>query len=136
VVIGATNRPQELDDAVRRRLEKRIYIPLPDRRGRLSLLNHLLSSSGTKVSLSSDDLAAIAKAAHGYSGADLAALCREAAMQPLRELGPRVKHVKAGDVRPVNVTDFGTAFSSVKPSVDASQIAELEAWTRQYGTVG
>jgi spastin len=57
VVIGATNRPQELDDAVRRRLVKRIYIPLPDGEGRGAIIQHLLTGAqagGSKVSLSGE----------------------------------------------------------------------------------
>ena len=136
VVIGATNRPQELDDAVRRRLEKRIYIHLPDNRGRASLLRHVLASGKTRVKLLEFEVDAIAKATEGFSGADLTALCREAAMQPLRELGHRVKDVSAAAIRPVDIQDFSDALVNVKPSVDTSQLDAFESWTRQFGTAG
>ena len=66
----------------------------------------------------------------------IAAVCVCVCVCVCVQLGARVQHVKAGDVRPVNVRDFAEAFRAVKPSVDASQIADLETWTRQYGTVG
>jgi len=137
VVIGATNRPQELDDAVRRRLEKRIYIPLPDTRGRAALLGHVLKDGNARTALRTEDVQEIAHATHGYSGADLTALCREAAMQPLREIGQRMlASIRAEDVRPVTIGDFAHAMVVVKPSTDKSQIAEFDSWTRKFGTAG
>lgn len=102
VVIGATNRPAELDDAVRRRLTKRVYVPLPDAAGRAAVLKHLLQGQqGTATArLSDKELACVVRATEGYSASDLAALCKEAAMAPVRELGARIAHVAANQVRP------------------------------------
>jgi SpoVK/Ycf46/Vps4 family AAA+-type ATPase len=66
----------------RRRLVKRIYIPMPDAEGRRSLLKHTLEDQPMK--LSATDLERLVQVTEGYSGSDLAALCREAAMQPIR----------------------------------------------------
>lgn len=73
VVVGATNRPHELDDAVRRRLVKRIYIPLPTAEGRTAILSHLLK--GQAAALSRADVDKIVRATEGYSASDLTALC-------------------------------------------------------------
>jgi spastin len=96
IVIGATNKPQELDDAVLRRLVKRIYIPLPDSNARSLLLKHKLK--GQQFSLPSADLDRLVKETEGYSGSDLQALCEEAAMMPIRELGTNVLTVEANQV--------------------------------------
>ncbi|KAK9854445.1 hypothetical protein WJX84_002385 [Apatococcus fuscideae] len=80
VVIGATNRPQELDDAVRRRLVKRVYIPLPDLATREAMLKATLQDQpNLRLQLCQGELHQIVQATQGYSGSDLAALCREAA---------------------------------------------------------
>lgn len=132
VVIGATNRPQELDDAVRRRLVKRIYIPMPDAEGRRSLLKHTLEDQPMK--LSATDLERLVQVTEGYSGSDLAALCREAAMQPIRELGSRVTDVPAHKIRPMRISDFQAAMNSIRPSVSQNQMRGFEEWTREYGS--
>ncbi|KAJ1426787.1 P-loop containing nucleoside triphosphate hydrolase [Sesbania bispinosa] len=93
IVIGATNKPQELDDAVLRRLVKRIYIPLPDENVRKLLLKNKLK--GQAFSLPNRDLEMLVKETEGYSGSDLQALCEEAAMMPIRELGSNILTVKA-----------------------------------------
>lgn len=83
VVLGASNLPWELDEAFRRRFEKRIYIPLPSFEDRRALFQICLKG----LALASDvDLAALAKESDGYSGADIANVCRDAAMQPMRKL--------------------------------------------------
>jgi len=82
---GATNRPEDLDEAARRRLVKRIYVPLPEEEGRLQLIKNLLKRQ--RSSLSDRDLKDLAKLADGYSASDLTALCKESALEPLRELG-------------------------------------------------
>ena len=66
----------------RRRLVKRIYIPMPDEHARHALLKHTLQGQPNK--LRAADFARLVAATEGYSASDLAALCREAAMQPLR----------------------------------------------------
>jgi katanin p60 ATPase-containing subunit A1 len=73
MILGATNHPWDLDDAMRRRLEKRIYIPLPDTETRQQLLKINL----TKVPLANDvDLNVIAEKLADYSGSDITSVCR------------------------------------------------------------
>ena len=66
VIIGATNRPQELDDAARRRLVKRLYVPLPDRDSRLSMLKNLLKNNRNSMGASDFDI--VADRTDGFSG--------------------------------------------------------------------
>ncbi len=87
VVIGATNRPNALDPAIRRpgRFDREIELNIPNRNGRLEILQ--IHTRG--MPLNEDvDLEKIADLAHGYAGADLAALCKEAAMHALRRILP------------------------------------------------
>lgn len=73
MVLGATNHPWDLDDAMRRRLEKRIYIPLPDMETRQQLLGINLKD----VPLHDDvNLESIAQKLDGYSGSDITSVCR------------------------------------------------------------
>lgn len=73
MVLAATNFPWDIDEALRRRLEKRIYIPLPTQEGREALLGINLR----EVKLDPEvDLRAIAKKLDGYSGADITNVCR------------------------------------------------------------
>uniref|UniRef100_M4BIB3 microtubule-severing ATPase n=1 Tax=Hyaloperonospora arabidopsidis (strain Emoy2) TaxID=559515 RepID=M4BIB3_HYAAE len=131
LVMGATNLPQELDEAIIRRLEKRIYVPLPDASSREGLFRHLLGSQ--KFSLSSKEINRIVKSTEGYSGSDLKAVCKDAALGPIRELGAKVASVKAEDVRGINASDFQVALKRVRPSVSANTIEALIAWNEQYG---
>ena len=81
MVLAATNRPFDLDEALRRRLEKRVYIPLPNEGG----LKQLFDINLKGMKLADDvDLDAMVKKVKGYSGADISNVCRDAAMMPLR----------------------------------------------------
>ncbi|CEG47722.1 spastin and fidgetin-like protein [Plasmopara halstedii] len=131
LVMGATNLPQELDEAIIRRLEKRIYVPLPGPSSREGLIRHLLRSQ--KSSLSSNDFRYIVKATEGYSGSDLKAVCKDAALGPIRELGEKVADVKAEDVRGIIASDFRVALTRVRPSVSARTIDDLIAWNERFG---
>lgn len=84
LVIGATNRPQDLDEAARRRFVKRLYIPLPDDETRYSLLSLLLKKN--ENSISEENLRDLTERSKGYSCADIHNLCREAAMGPIRDI--------------------------------------------------
>ncbi|KAF7825983.1 spastin [Senna tora] len=132
IVIGATNKPQELDDAVLRRLVKRIYIPLPDENVRRLLLKHKLK--GQAFSLPSRDLERLVKETEGYSGSDLQALCEEAAMMPIRELGSDILRVEANQVRGLRYEDFKNAMAVIRPSLNKSKWQELERWNEEFGS--
>jgi katanin p60 ATPase-containing subunit A1 len=80
-VLAATNRPWDLDEAIRRRLEKRVYIPLPTGAGRKKLLE--INLRGMPL-LDDVDYDVLVSKTEGYSGCDLASVCREAAMMPMR----------------------------------------------------
>eukprot|EP01016_Furgasonia_blochmanni_P046790 TRINITY_DN6795_c0_g1_i2.p1 TRINITY_DN6795_c0_g1~~TRINITY_DN6795_c0_g1_i2.p1 ORF type:complete len:446 (+),score=98.00 TRINITY_DN6795_c0_g1_i2:146-1483(+) len=83
LVLGATNLPWALDPAIRRRFEKRIYIPLPDETARKFMFQHCLKD--TPNSLTDPDFAELAKRSEGYSGADISILVRDAVMEPVRK---------------------------------------------------
>lgn len=83
LIVAATNLPWALDPAMRRRFEKRIYIPLPDKEARISLIKSKIK--GAYVDLTDRDIASIADKTNYFSGADIAILVRDALMQPIRE---------------------------------------------------
>jgi fidgetin-like protein 1 len=88
LVLAATNRPGDLDEACLRRLTRRIYMPLPDKPARLAFItskfNH--ESNGIKHSLSAEDFDRLATMTEGYSMADLSTLVKEIAMMAIREM--------------------------------------------------
>lgn len=133
LVIGATNRPQELDEAARRRFVKRLYIPLPDFDGRLQLVKNLISSE--KHELTDEDFVAIANSSKGYSGADIKILCSEASLGPIRSIDKTlIEHISSQDVRPLQKIDFDNAFSRVKSSVSDKDLETLVTWDVTYGS--
>ena len=132
VIMGATNRPQELDDAVLRRLVKRVYIPLPDTEARLYLIQRLLKTVPSDPGCEET----IATATDGYSGSDLAALCREAAWEPIRSLGSALRDIDEGDVRPVAQSDFEAAMRVIRPSVSPGDLRGYEEWNKLFGASG
>ncbi|XP_068458687.1 vacuolar protein sorting-associated protein 4A [Clinocottus analis] len=84
LVLGATNIPWVLDAAIRRRFEKRIYIPLPEEPARSQMFR--LHLGNTPHSLSEPDLRQLAHKTEGYSGADISIIVRDALMQPVRKV--------------------------------------------------
>ncbi|XP_053715197.1 vacuolar protein sorting-associated protein 4B-like [Synchiropus splendidus] len=84
LVLGATNIPWTLDSAIRRRFEKRIYIPLPEEHARAYMFK--LNLGSTPSSLMDDDFVALGKKTDGYSGADISIIVRDALMQPVRKV--------------------------------------------------
>ncbi|KAJ2553093.1 Fidgetin-like protein 1 [Coemansia sp. RSA 1933] len=131
VLLGATNRPQELDEAARRRFPKRLYVPLPDHEGRRTIVRNLLLRT-QKCSLSEDQLESVCRDTAGYSGADMATLCREAAYGPLRHITDFAT-ASEDDVRPIAFDDFEYALTQVRPSVSDRDLEIHIAFNRQYG---
>lgn len=157
LIMGATNIPWEIDEAVLRRLAKRVYVPLPDAAARRALILRLFSKHGGAsaaptaetesafsfvkrvAGLSGDgeeaDLQRVLAATDGYSGSDLSALCHEAAMLPIRELGlEALRTVRAEAVRPLRLADLLLATGAIKPSVSPGSLAAYSKWADQYGT--
>jgi katanin p60 ATPase-containing subunit A1 len=130
IVIAATNRPWDLDEAIRRRLEKRVYIPLPTPGARKSLFEINLKG----ISLSPDiNFDLLVEKTEGYSGADLTNVCREASMMPLRD---RLMMLTDGNIenlknkqdeitRPLTMDDFLEAVNNVCKSVNKEQLDEF-----------
>ncbi|KAJ3326011.1 hypothetical protein HDV06_002396 [Boothiomyces sp. JEL0866] len=134
LLLAASNRPQELDQAALRRMVKRIYIPLPELSTRKALISHLLK--GTTHSLSGNEINYLAKALDGYSASDITALAKEAALGPIRGLGRKLMTVDSDEIRPINYTDFQNAMKIIRPSVSPSYLKEIEQWNKEKGVVG
>ncbi|KAM5157241.1 fidgetin-like protein 1 isoform 2-T2 [Mantella aurantiaca] len=132
LVVGATNRPQEIDEAARRRLVKRLYIPLPEESARKQIVVSLMSRE--HCSLTEQDVASIVLQADGFSGADMTQLCREAALGPIRSIQAMdIATITAEQVRPISFIDFQNAFQVVKPSVSKKDLELYENWNKTFG---
>ena len=140
MVLATSNCPWDLDEAMRRRLEKRIFIPLPDSPARLELFNICLRD----IPLSDDvDIYALSSTiSEGYSGADIHLVCREAAMMPMRRLLSILQPVEMQAMRQngqllipkVIMDDFSQAFQNTRPSVAQETSLRYETWEREYGS--
>ncbi|XP_050438883.1 vacuolar protein sorting-associated protein 4-like [Adelges cooleyi] len=117
LVLGATNIPWVLDAAIRRRFEKRIYIPLPAEHARLEMLKQNLGN--TYHRLTEKDLKQLAAKTEGYSGADISIVVRDALMQPVRKVQTATHFKKVsgrGRTNPkVRVNDLLTPCSPTSP---------------------
>lgn len=137
LVMGATNRPQEIDEAARRRFSKRIYIPLPERETRKKLLSHLLERQSNHCSISSKEMQELVQLTEGYSGSDLTALAKEAAMGPIRDLEEEdLLSIKVDSVRSISMVDFRRALKIIKSSVSPSSLEVLTKWRDEFGMSG
>ncbi|KAF6173672.1 hypothetical protein GIB67_023031 [Kingdonia uniflora] len=150
LVLAATNRPFDLDEAVIRRLPRRLMVKLPDAANREKILRVILA----KEEMASDvDLEAVANMSDGYSGSDLKNLCVTAAHCPIREILEKEKKEKisalaenrslpplhsSADIRPLNMADLKFAHDQVCASVssESSNINELTQWNELYGEGG
>uniref|UniRef100_A0A4W2IIV8 microtubule-severing ATPase n=1 Tax=Bos indicus x Bos taurus TaxID=30522 RepID=A0A4W2IIV8_BOBOX len=132
LVMGATNRPQELDEAVLRRFTKRVYVSLPNEETRLLLLKNLLCKQGSP--LTQKELAQLARMTNGYSGSDLTALAKDAALGPIRELKPeQVKNMSASEMRNIRLSDFTESLKKIKRSVSPQTLEAYIRWNKDFG---
>lgn len=132
LVVGATNRPQEIDEAARRRLVKRLYIPLPEASARKQIVTRLMSKEHS--CLSEEEIELIVKQSDGFSGADMTQLCREASLGPIRSLQSMdITTIMPEQVRPIAFVDFESAFGTVRPSVSSKDLELYETWNRTFG---
>lgn len=127
IVIGATNMPDLVDPALRRpgRFDREIPIPVPDRTDRLEIIRIHTRGMALAPGL---DLEKIAELTHGFVGADLANLCREAGMKALRRLVRRSAPEGEGDVDPgllITSQDFLEALKGIEPSAMREFFSEI-----------
>ncbi|KAJ3683726.1 hypothetical protein LUZ60_013953 [Juncus effusus] len=150
LVLAATNRPFDLDEAVIRRLPRRLMVNLPEAPNREKILRVILA----KEDLDEDvDFEALANMTEGYSGSDLKNLCVTAAHCPIREILEKEKKEKTlaeaenrpvpklhdtSDLRALSMKDFKFAHDQVSASVstDSTNMNELTQWNELYGEGG
>ncbi|KAK1805539.1 hypothetical protein P4O66_019843 [Electrophorus voltai] len=137
MVLAATNFPWDIDEALRRRLEKRIYIPLPSAKGRVELLKINLK----ELDLADDvDMDKIAEQMEGYSGADITNVCRDASLMAMRRriegLTPEeIRNISRDEMHmPTTMEDFQTALKKVSKSVSAADLEKYEKWIAEFGS--
>ncbi|XP_017890071.1 spastin isoform X2 [Ceratina calcarata] len=134
LVMAATNRPQELDEAALRRFTKRVYVTLPDLRTRITLLKRLLAKHNDP--LTTIELNEMAVLTEGYSGSDLTGLAKDAALGPIRELNlDQVKELDLNSVRNITMQDFRDSLKRIRRSVSPASLAAYEKWSFEYGDV-
>jgi len=165
LVLGATNIPWALDNAIKRRFEKRIYIPLPGVDARKRMFE--LHVGNTPCELTLKDYRELAEQTEGYSGSDIAVIVRDALMQPVRKVmsathfkeipsdGGKLKwtpcspgdpdavektwtEVEGDELHepPLRMADFVKSLSSVRPTVTQADIKKHDDWTQESGNDG
>ena len=161
LVLGASNVPWELDPAIRRRFEKRIYIPLPDIHARAAQFKIRLGK--TPHNLAEEDFLDLAQGTEGYSGSDITVVVKEAMMMPVRkcQTATRFKQTVDGFFIPtfpsdqsgidmtlfqmdptklkapdVTTEDFFQAIARIKPSVSNADLEKQIEFTNTFGQDG
>mmetsp|Transcript_19209 Transcript_19209/g.44592 ORF Transcript_19209/g.44592 Transcript_19209/m.44592 type:complete len:1482 (+) Transcript_19209:146-4591(+) len=145
VVIGSTNRPFDLDEAVLRRFPRRILVDLPDLETRTEILEVTLAENRLDAAV---NLTQIAERLEGYTGSDIKEVCREAVVQISHEQARLLdqgfvdsrKDITEGSLqrlRPVTEDDFETALSKLKRSVSEKgrELARVWEWNDEYGEI-
>lgn len=165
LVLGATNIPWQLDSAIRRRFEKRIYIPLPDVAARTKMFE--INVGDTPCALSKEDYRSLGQMTDGYSGSDIAVAVKDALMQPIRKIqmathfkdvsedsdvklytpcspgDPDAKEMSWVDIEAdelkepeLTIKDFLKAIKTTRPTVNDEDLRKQEEFTRDFGQEG
>ncbi|TBU46315.1 AAA-domain-containing protein [Dichomitus squalens] len=162
LVLGATNIPWQLDNAIKRRFQKRIYIPLPGPEARRRMFE--LHVGDTPCELTPKDYRLLADKTDGYSGSDIAIVVQDALMQPVRKVltathfkwlpdvkkwtpcspgDPEAQEKSWTDIEsdelqepPLRVADFLKSVDNVRPTVTAEDLKKHDQWTLESGKPG
>ncbi|XP_053603490.1 katanin p60 ATPase-containing subunit A1-like isoform X3 [Plodia interpunctella] len=136
MVLAATNHPWDIDEAFRRRFEKRIYIGLPDEGIREKLLKLCLR----EVVLAPDvDLVELATKLDGYSGSDICNLCRDASMMTMRrkiagKTPEQIRKLKRTELEaPISKNDLEAASEKTRRTVTPADVARYTSWMQKHG---
>lgn len=151
LVLAATNMPWDIDEAARRRFVRRQYIPLPEHGVREQQIRKLLSHQ--VYELADDDIEVLVQVTEGtsspsflvlqcadmlagFSGSDITALAKDAAMGPLRNLGEALLHTPMDQIRPIRFADFEASLYAIRPSVSQEGLKQYEEWAKNFGERG
>ena len=132
LIIGATNRPFDLDPAVIRRLPKRVYVGPFNDEDKKGFIKKIITQN--KCNISDEEFMKIAKMCNNYSNSDLKELCREAAYEPLRELNSSSLK-KVSELRPITFDDFNKAIRKVRGTLTEGILKQLEKWNQDFGAL-
>lgn len=165
LVLGATNMPWSLDDAILRRFQKRVYIPLPDEEARTELFKIELKKVPDNI-LTEKNIVQLSKRTEGFSGSDISNLINDAKMLPLKDaqsseyfnpiqVGGSMKYTPCtrdtiGAVKltiydipqgciylkPMCIEDFNNSLEKIKKTVSEAVLAKFDKWTKEYGEAG
>ncbi|KAL0241417.1 hypothetical protein GEMRC1_006652 [Eukaryota sp. GEM-RC1] len=136
MVLGVTNRPWDLDQALIRRFEKRIHIPLPETNDRTELLRKVLDDQ----KLSEDvDIDRLAELTDGYSGADLVNICREASFSVIRYATAglsreEIQMIDGEKLQPLCMANLYQSLERIRPSVDRNDASRHISWAKKFGS--
>ncbi|XP_063709381.1 katanin p60 ATPase-containing subunit A-like 1 [Culicoides brevitarsis] len=134
MVLAATNHPWDIDEAFRRRFEKRVFIGLPDDETRAALLKLCLKGVNIDPEL---DLTVVAEKLKGFTGSDITNVCRDASMMSMRrrivgKSPAEIKLIKREEVDlPVTSQDFDEAMNKTRKSND---VGRYESWMEEFGS--
>lgn len=161
LVLGATNIPWDIDSAMRRRFEKRVYIPLPEAPARENMFR--IHIGDTENTLCKAELEVLGIMSEGMSGSDISVVVREALRQPVRRCQEATHYLALPDgkympvppgtpgarpmgimdvpkgclrVPPVTIGDFYNVMRRAKASVGAEELTKYDKWTMEFGEEG
>ena len=132
-LMGATNLPWDIDNAVLRRFEKKIYCGLPTVEGRTKIFELCTKEIEMDETVNFSELGEISE---GYSGSDIATVCREVVMLPVRELDVSGQLTSSNNdftLRKITREDFINVLQNIKPVVSDSEIEKFRKWKEEFG---
>jgi katanin p60 ATPase-containing subunit A1 len=136
ILISATNKPWDLDDAMVSRFQRKVYVPLPDKASRKRVFDIHLKGA-VLHGITPEELSEMSE---GYSGRDIANVCREAIMFMVREQNPKLEDLAPAQIesyamnyRSLTRGDFEHAFGKIKSSVNIGAIKKYEEWGKELG---
>ncbi|XP_044263590.1 katanin p60 ATPase-containing subunit A-like 2 [Tribolium madens] len=132
-VLATTNNPWTIDNALLRRFEKRILVPLPDKDSRSELFQYYFSKNG--YDFKNEDLTAFVNLTESFSGSDVKNVCKEVEMILIRE---KLDQIRRGDrkkcgTRQVKSDDVLNALKKIKPCIEQTDYKKYLEWGRKYG---
>ncbi|GBG28793.1 26S proteasome regulatory subunit 8-like [Hondaea fermentalgiana] len=138
IVVGATNRPWDIDPAILRRMPRTFKLDLPSMEQRLQILKIYLQDEDLDSSLRGGDMVKLAQLLNGYSGSDIKELCQAAAMLPFREFARECRangnlQPETKRLRKLTIRDFLNAMKDVRATGQAAYEYHDEAAAKQQG---